>query len=101
MVLSVKPKPLPVCSVCQMPSVRREDLNHRCRSTFQGRRCYGTFKGGVTALWDRCQSCEGHGQVGKQPRADGFGWRIYAWPLFLTCRSSAAGASRRRRARLP
>jgi hypothetical protein len=43
-----------------------------------GRRCYGTFKGGVTALWDRCQSCEGHGQIGKQPRADGFGWRVYA-----------------------
>jgi DnaJ-class molecular chaperone len=80
MALSVKPKPLAVCSVCQMPSVRREDLNHRCRSTFQGRRCYGTFKSGVTVLWDRCESCKGHGQVGTQPCAEchGFGWRVYA-----------------------
>ena len=75
-----KPKPLAVCNVCQALTELHEDLNHRCRSTVQGRRCYGTYKSGLACLWDRCETCEGVGRVGTQACGEcaGFGWKLYA-----------------------
>lgn len=55
----VKDKPLGVCSVCHALTDQHEYLNQRCHGTFQGRRCYGTYKSGVSALWDRCEGCQG------------------------------------------
>ena len=48
-------KPLGVCSVCQKLTNLHEDLNHRCHGRFNGRPCYGTYKSGVSALWDECE----------------------------------------------
>jgi len=76
---SRKPKPMAVCNVCQALSNEHSDLNHRCHVVVAGRRCYGTFKSGMTCLWDRCESCDGIGMVGSQTcsACKGFGWHIY------------------------
>jgi len=73
-------KPLAVCSVCQKLTNAHEDLNNRCRGSFNGRRCYGTFKSGVSSLWDECESCHATGHVGSQVCREcaGFGWHLYA-----------------------
>jgi hypothetical protein len=80
MEVRAKDKPLGVCSVCHALTDRHEYLNQRCRESFQGRRCYGTFKSGVSALWDRCEGCHGTGKVGTQRCGEcaGFGWKLYA-----------------------
>jgi DnaJ-class molecular chaperone len=77
---SVKAKPLAVCSVCHALSNLHQDLNHRCHKSLHGRRCYGTFKSGMAYLWDRCESCEGTGEIGSQEcsACRGFGWTMYA-----------------------
>jgi hypothetical protein len=69
-----------VCSVCQALTNQREYLNHRCNQTVNGRRCYGTFKSGLTCLWDPCESCDSMGKVGSQvcTECKGFGWKLYA-----------------------
>ena len=73
-------KPLAVCQVCHALSNAHEDLNQRCRGTFNGRRCYGVMKSGVSALWDECESCHATGRVGSVSCTEckGFGWRLYA-----------------------
>ena len=73
-------KPLGVCSVCQALTNLHEDLNHRCHGRFNGRPCYGTFKSGVSALWDPCDACHSTGRVGSESCREcaGFGWRLYA-----------------------
>ena len=73
-------KPLGVCSVCHKLSNLHEDLNHRCHGKFNGRPCYGTYKSGVSALWDECESCHASGHVGSETCREcaGFGWRLYA-----------------------
>jgi DnaJ-class molecular chaperone len=45
-----------------------------------GRRCSGTIKSAVNALWDECESCRGTGMAGTQACTEcaGFGWRLYA-----------------------
>lgn len=73
-------KPLGVCNVCQALTNLHEDLNHRCHGRFNYRPCYGTFKSGVSALWDECESCHATGHVGSEccRACAGFGWRLYA-----------------------
>lgn len=75
-----KTKPLAVCSVCQALTARREELNHRCDQTVNGRRCYGTFQSALTRLWDGCEACDATGQVGTQicSVCKGFGWTLYS-----------------------
>ena len=74
------PHPLGVCSVCQAFTNELSSLNHRCDQVVHGRRCYGTYKSGVSNLWDPCESCEATGKVGPQvcTACGGFGWRLYA-----------------------
>jgi hypothetical protein len=75
-----KPKPAGVCNVCQGPSNRHEALNHRCDHVLNGRRCSGTIKSAVNALWDECESCRATGKVGMRACGEcaGFGWKLYA-----------------------
>lgn len=77
--LSKLPHPLAVCSVCGAMTNEHESLNHRCDRTVTGRRCYGTYKSGVSHLWDQCESCEATGKVGSQvcSACNGFGWNLY------------------------
>jgi hypothetical protein len=72
--------PVAVCSVCHALTNAHENLNHRCHKIVHGRRCYGTFKSGLSYLWDECDSCHASGRVGSQACAEcgGFGWRLYA-----------------------
>ena len=73
-------KPLAVCSVCSALSNAHEQLNQRCHGTFNGRRCYGVMRSGVSALWDECESCHATGKVGPLPcrECESFGWKLYA-----------------------
>ena len=76
---SKKAKPLAVCSVCNALTNLHESLNHRCDKIVTGRRCYGTYKSGITRLWDACESCEATGMVGSQvcSACAGYGWTLY------------------------
>jgi hypothetical protein len=78
--LSKKPKPVSVCNVCQAPYDRRESLNHRCDHVVNGRRCSGTVKSAINALWDECESCHATGKGGVLACREcaGFGWKLYA-----------------------
>lgn len=78
--LAKKPKPSGTCNLCNAPTDRREALNHRCSLVVNGRRCSGTVKSAVNALWDECESCHATGRVGTEECAEckGFGWKIYA-----------------------
>ena len=78
--LSKKAKPRGVCTVCQAPENRHEALNHRCGHVLNGRRCAGTIKSAVNALWDECESCHATGAVGTRACTEcaGFGWKLYA-----------------------
>jgi len=73
------PHPLGVCNVCGTLTNVHEFLNHRCDKTVTGRRCYGTYKSGVSHLWDQCESCEATGKVGSQvcSACGGYGWTLY------------------------
>jgi DnaJ-class molecular chaperone len=75
-----KHKPLAVCNVCHAMTNLHEDLNNRCSHPFNGRRCYGTYKSGISNLWDPCEGCDATGQVGSQicSACAGFGWTLYA-----------------------
>lgn len=78
--LAKQPKPSGSCTVCQASSNRREALNHRCDQVVNGRRCSGTIRSAVNALWDECESCHATGRVGLRACSEcaGFGWRLYA-----------------------
>ena len=80
MVLTRKPKPSGVCSVCHASYDRHEVLNHRCDKVVSGRRCAGIVKSAVNALWDECETCHASGKAGLLPCRDceGFGWKRYA-----------------------
>jgi hypothetical protein len=80
LVLEKLRKPLGVCGVCHALTNAHEQLNQRCRGMFNGRRCYGIMKSGVSALWDECESCHAAGRIGSLPcrECGGFGWRLYA-----------------------
>jgi DnaJ-class molecular chaperone len=75
-----KPKPAGACTVCRAPTELHESLNNRCRSTLNGRRCYGVYKSDLSYIWDECESCNGSGMVGTQvcTECGGFGWRLFA-----------------------
>jgi primosomal protein N' len=78
--LQKKAKPSGVCNLCQAPTSRREALNHRCAQVVNGRRCSGTVKSAMNALWLECDSCRAAGTLGTQQCTEcaGFGWRLYA-----------------------
>jgi hypothetical protein len=80
MSLAKQPKPRGICSVCQACNNRHEALNHRCDRELNGRRCSGTIKSAVHALWDECESCRATGRVGTRACTEcaGFGWKHYA-----------------------
>ena len=73
------PHPAGVCNVCNALTNHHEFVNHRCDKTVTGRRCAGTYKSGVSFLWDACDGCEATGKVGSQTcsQCEGYGWRLY------------------------
>jgi len=77
--LSKRHHPLAACDVCHALTDRHESVNHRCGKVVTGRRCYGTYKSGITNLWDACDSCGATGKVGSQTCGEcgGYGWRLY------------------------
>ena len=77
--LSKLPHPLAVCDVCHALTDRHESRNHRCEEAVTGRRCSGTYKSGLSYLWDTCDSCGSTGRVGSQAcrECKGYGWRLY------------------------
>ena len=54
-----KPKPAGACTVCRAPTELHESLNNRCRSTLNGRRCYGVYKSDLSYIWGGGQASGG------------------------------------------
>jgi hypothetical protein len=79
MLRSKLPHPVAVCSVCNALTNAHESLNHRCDKVVTGRRCAGTYKSGISHLWDTCTECEATGWVGSQTchACGGYGWLLY------------------------
>ena len=73
-----KRKPLAICSVCGAFTGEHRDLNHRCRRSHQGRRCWGTFKSNLGLVWEECLGCHAIGRVGSEicVECSGWGWRL-------------------------
>ena len=71
--------PVAVCNVCHALTNMHESLNHRCDKVVTGRRCAGTYKSGISFLWDACSGCEATGKVGSQTCSEcaGYGWILY------------------------